>query len=129
MSVSSRTKRPFPSPPTASSAIPSPIPSAALLERLGMLQRRWLLALPKQLASLRALIADASWELAREDAHRLRGTAGTHGMAAIGERLGELETALVEALARGADPARLAGALDAIDAAHAAASRELGIDQ
>ena len=63
-------------------------------------------ALPERVAQLAAHVRDArvdgnaapSWNLARLDAHRLRGSAGSHGFPEVGEQAGAIEDAILRVL-------------------------------
>jgi chemotaxis protein histidine kinase CheA len=81
---------------------------AAFLE----LRREFALTLPAKLRELeesvrgsRARPSDkAAWELARQTAHRLRGTAGTYGFEEEGEAAGVIEDALATLAQPQTDP-------------------------
>ncbi len=69
--------------------------------------------LPSKLAAIADLVARGAWDEARRAAHRLRGSAATYGLAAIGEAAAGLEqlTADAAAGARAAPPTALDEAL------------------
>lgn len=94
-------------------------------ETLRALQARYAAELPERLAAIEAALADPAdpngrdgHERARALVHRLRGTAGSYGFAAISEAAARLEDALDAAPA---DPAAVSSAHDALRAVAAAA--------
>jgi HPt (histidine-containing phosphotransfer) domain-containing protein len=50
--------------------------------------------LPDKLAALRGFIGQRAWREARRAAHKLRGSAGVYGFAAVGDAAGALEDLL-----------------------------------
>jgi HPt (histidine-containing phosphotransfer) domain-containing protein len=54
-------------------------------------------SLPGKAADLAALVAAGSWEEARRAAHKLRGSSGTHGFAALSAAAADVEDTLIEA--------------------------------
>jgi HPt (histidine-containing phosphotransfer) domain-containing protein len=70
-------------------------PSALALIQAAHAQFR--AGLPAKAAALDAWVADAAWDDARRGAHKLRGSAGVYGYAALGAIAGELEDALLDA--------------------------------
>jgi HPt (histidine-containing phosphotransfer) domain-containing protein len=52
-------------------------------------------ALPEKAANIRSLLARGAWEDARRAAHRLRGSAGTYGFAALGALAAAIEDLLL----------------------------------
>ncbi len=48
-------------------------------------------------AAIAALVGDGIWDEARRAAHKLRGSAGVHGFASVGDAAGALEDLIVTA--------------------------------
>ncbi|HEY8041430.1 MAG TPA: Hpt domain-containing protein [Polyangiaceae bacterium] len=53
-------------------------------------------SLPAKTADVEALVAGGAWAEARRAAHKLRGSAGTYGFAALGAAAGAIEDTILE---------------------------------
>jgi HPt (histidine-containing phosphotransfer) domain-containing protein len=91
-----------------------PVPSQELLASLATLRRQWVAGLTSQLGTLSALITDRNWRAAREDTHRLRGTAGTHGLHVLGDALATLEQKLESAVGGTVEEGSIGDAMSAV---------------
>lgn len=90
-----------PAPEPESPAAPSQDPMEILAGQLVTLKRVYIQGLPERLRTLRAAVADAPRDAAaraeaRMVAHRIQGTAGTHGLRELGEKAGAVEATIAE---------------------------------
>jgi HPt (histidine-containing phosphotransfer) domain-containing protein len=78
----------------------------AILALLAEARVQFAAGLPAKAAELESLVARGGWEDARRSAHKLRGSSGTYGFAALSEAAAEVEEALIEAGATPDEAAR-----------------------
>jgi HPt (histidine-containing phosphotransfer) domain-containing protein len=89
---------------------------------LATLRAEYASRLPAKLVALEDLAARGAWDEFRRAAHKLRGSAATHGFAALGNAAAQLEGLTTDA--SGSDAARTRASIEAaLDAARAEIER------
>lgn len=81
-------------------------PDPSVEQMLAEARAQFAASLPAKAAALEEHLARGAWEEARRAAHKLRGSAGTYGFAALGAAAGEVEEALLAARGAPDDPTR-----------------------
>lgn len=72
-------------------------PDPTVEQMLAQARAQFAASLPAKAAAIEEHLARGAWEEARRAAHKLRGSAGTYGFAALGAAAGEIEEALLAA--------------------------------
>jgi HPt (histidine-containing phosphotransfer) domain-containing protein len=98
------------------------MPDPTVEQMLAEARAQFAASLPAKAAAIQEHLARGAWEEARRAAHKLRGSAGTYGFAALSAVASEVEEALIAA---GSQPAAAAAARigDKARDAHAEAER------